>query len=60
MRKIQMLKILNNIKKGTKVEQVYPYVKNAKKAGILIHACYMVGNMGETKEALTGGKNLET
>lgn len=44
--------ILNNIKKGTKVEQVYPYVKNAKKAGILIHACYMVGNMGETKETM--------
>lgn len=44
--------ILNNIKKGTKLEQVYSYVKNAKKAGLQIHACYMVGNKGETKETM--------
>ena len=44
--------ILNNIKKGTKVEQFYQYVKDAKKAGLLIHACYMVGNQGETKETM--------
>lgn len=44
--------ILDNIKKGTKVEQYLPYVKNAKKAGLLIHACYMVGNQGETKETM--------
>ncbi|MDE5790885.1 MAG: B12-binding domain-containing radical SAM protein [Muribaculaceae bacterium] len=44
--------ILNNIKKGTKVEQFYSYVANAKKAGLLIHACYMVGNQGETKETM--------
>lgn len=41
--------ILDNISKGTKVPQIYEYVKNAKKAGLLIHACYMVGNQGETK-----------
>ena len=44
--------ILDNIKKGTKVEQFYSYVANAKKAGLLIHACYMVGNCGETKETM--------
>ena len=44
--------ILDNIKKGTKIEQYMPYVKNAKKAGLLIHACYMVGNQGETKETM--------
>lgn len=44
--------ILDNIKKGTKVEQFYDYVANAKKAGLLIHACYMVGNQGETKETM--------
>lgn len=44
--------ILDNIKKGTKVEQFYSYVTNAKKAGLLIHACYMVGNQGETKETM--------
>ena len=44
--------ILDNIKKGTKVEQFYSYVANAKKAGLLIHACYMVGNQGDTKETM--------
>lgn len=44
--------ILNNIKKGTKVEQFEPYVRNAKKAGLLVHACYMVGNKGETRETM--------
>jgi radical SAM superfamily enzyme YgiQ (UPF0313 family) len=44
--------ILNNIKKGTKIEQFDVYVKNAKKAGLLIHACYMVGNQGETKDTM--------
>lgn len=44
--------ILDNIKKGTKVDQYLPYVKNAKKAGLLIHTCYMVGNQGETKETM--------
>lgn len=44
--------ILNNIKKGTKVEQFFSYARNAKKAGLKIHACYMVGNEGETKETM--------
>lgn len=44
--------ILNNIRKGTKVEQFFSYVANAKRAGLLIHACYMVGNQGETKDTM--------
>lgn len=44
--------ILNNIKKGTKIEQVYQYIKDAKKAGLMVHACYMVGNKGETQETM--------
>jgi len=44
--------ILDNIKKGTRVEQFYDYVANAKKVGLLIHACYMVGNEGETLETM--------
>lgn len=50
--------ILNNIKKGTTTEQIVAYVKNAKRAGLLIHACYMVGNMGETKETMQETLNL--
>ncbi len=44
--------ILNNIKKGTTVKQIKEYVANAKKARLLIHACYMVGNKGETKDTM--------
>ncbi len=44
--------ILDNIRKGTKVEQFASYVANAKKAGLLVHACYMVGNQGETRETM--------
>ena len=44
--------ILNNIKKGITVKQVNEYVANAKKAGLFVHACYMVGNNGETKETM--------
>lgn len=50
--------ILDNINKGTKIEQFYSYVANAKKAGLLIHACYMVGNKGETKETMQKTLNL--
>lgn len=44
--------ILDNIRKGTTLEQVENYMKAAKKAGIKVHACYMVGNRGETKETM--------
>ena len=44
--------ILNNIRKGTTLAQVHDYVDNAKKAGLQIHACYMVGNKGETKATM--------
>ena len=49
--------ILNNIKKGTKIEQAIEYMKNARKAGLLVHGCFMVGNKGETKETMQ--KTLE-
>lgn len=44
--------ILNNIKKGTTLKQINNYINNAKKAGLMVHACYMVGNNGETKESM--------
>jgi anaerobic magnesium-protoporphyrin IX monomethyl ester cyclase len=44
--------ILDNIQKSLKIEQAHNFVKNAKKAGILVHGCFMVGNRGETRETL--------
>lgn len=50
--------ILNNIKKGTTIAQIETYMKSAKKAGLLVHACYMVGNRGETKETMDRPSSL--
>ena len=44
--------ILLNIKKGTNLKLIREYVYNAKKAGLLVHACYMVGNKGETQQTM--------
>ena len=44
--------ILKNIKKGTTIKQIENYMASAKKAGLLVHACYMVGNQGETEETM--------
>lgn len=44
--------ILNNIHKGTTVQQIEKYVENARKAKLMIHACYMVGNEGETHKTM--------
>lgn len=44
--------ILNNIRKGITLEQVEHYIADAKRAGIMVHACYMIGNKGETHETM--------
>ena len=44
--------ILDNIRKGTKIPIIRQFVKDAKRAGIMIHGCFMVGNRGETRETL--------
>lgn len=44
--------ILKNIRKGTTVEQIEAYIANARRAGLMVHACYMVGNEGETRETM--------
>jgi anaerobic magnesium-protoporphyrin IX monomethyl ester cyclase len=45
-------RILNNIRKGTRIDIINHFVKDAKRAGIMIHGCFMVGNRGETQETL--------
>jgi radical SAM superfamily enzyme YgiQ (UPF0313 family) len=44
--------ILRNIRKGLTVERLRKFVKDAKRADLLIHACFMAGNEGETKDTL--------
>ena len=44
--------ILNNAHKGITIEQSIQFAKNAKKAGLLVHGCFIIGLPGETKETV--------
>lgn len=44
--------ILKNIKKGATVEQGRIFMKNCKKAGIVVHGDFIIGLPGETQETI--------
>jgi radical SAM superfamily enzyme YgiQ (UPF0313 family) len=44
--------VLNNAKKGMKVERFKDFADAAKRAGVLVHGCFMAGLPGETRETL--------
>ncbi len=44
--------VLKNMKKGLTVERMRRFVTDARRAGVMIHACFMAGNIGETKQTL--------
>jgi len=44
--------ILDNIRKSITIEKLVDFTRDAKRAGILVHGCFMVGNRGETRETL--------
>lgn len=44
--------ILANMRKGTKAGDAFEFMKNARKAGLLVHGCFMVGNPGETRASM--------
>ncbi len=45
-------KILDNMKKKTKLDEMKAFMRDARRAGLLIHGCFMAGLPGETKETL--------
>jgi anaerobic magnesium-protoporphyrin IX monomethyl ester cyclase len=45
-------KILNNIHKGTTPDGIRQFMKDSKKAKVMVHGCFMFGNQGETKETI--------
>jgi hopanoid biosynthesis associated radical SAM protein HpnJ len=55
--------ILKNIKKGATVEQARTFMKNCKRAGIVVHGDFIIGLPGETKatiaETLSFAKELD-
>jgi len=44
--------VLDNMNKGEKVERYYRFAKDARRAGILVHGCIMVGNPGDNRKTL--------
>ena len=40
--------ILDGINKGTRVEQGYTFMEDARRAGLLVHGCFVLGNPQET------------
>jgi anaerobic magnesium-protoporphyrin IX monomethyl ester cyclase len=44
--------ILDNINKSMTIGKIRQFMTDAKRAGILIHGCFMVGNRGETHSTL--------
>jgi len=51
-------KVLDGMHKGLKLEQSIEFMKSAKKLGILVHGCIMVGNPGETRETMEESFNF--
>ncbi|MFH1761112.1 MAG: radical SAM protein [bacterium] len=49
--------MLNRMRKNIKLDTIREFVLAAKRAGILVHGCFMIGNPGETSETLM--KTLE-
>ena len=48
---------LNRMQKGITVAQIRQFVRDARKAGLLVHGCFIIGNPGETVETMA--KSLE-
>jgi anaerobic magnesium-protoporphyrin IX monomethyl ester cyclase len=44
--------LLESIKKRVTVERMQKFMDDAKKAGVLIHGCFIVGHPGETKATM--------
>src|SRR3990172_2222826 len=45
-------KILDNMKKRTNPGGMFAFMEDAKRAGVLVHGCFMAGLPGETEETL--------
>ena len=44
--------ILDNIGKKISIERMRQFMADARRAGLLVHGCFMVGNPGETRETM--------
>ncbi|UCC40953.1 MAG: radical SAM protein [Candidatus Aminicenantes bacterium] len=44
--------VLKHMRKNLDLEKTRTFMKNCKKAGIMVHGCFMMGNLNETRETL--------
>jgi len=44
--------ILDKINKGTKVERAFQFMTDARRVGLLVHGCFVLGNPGETHASM--------
>ncbi len=44
--------ILNNIKKGTRIDRAHQFARDCRKLGILIHGTFILGLPGETRQTI--------
>ena len=44
--------VLEGIGKGITPDQMLAFSRNARKAGLLVHGCFMVGNRGESRKTM--------
>lgn len=44
--------VLKNINKRATAEMILEFSRNTRKAGLLVHGCFMAGNRGDTRETL--------
>jgi radical SAM superfamily enzyme YgiQ (UPF0313 family) len=50
--------ILQNIEKKITPEMILEFSRNTRKAGLLVHGCFMAGNRGESRQTLEESLNL--
>ena len=55
---MQNQEVLDKMRKRAKSEQIIEFSNNCKKADIMVHSCFMVGNPGDTKETLQESLDL--
>ena len=44
--------ILDNMRKSSKIDLMFDFMNNARKADILVHGCFLAGLPGETKDTM--------
>ncbi len=50
--------VLENIDKRATAEMILEFSRNTRKAGLLVHGCFMAGNRGETRKTLEENLNM--